>query len=216
MAARFAAGGATLCLTDVADERLGQVRSQLDLPDERLDARVVDLLEERATRAWCAALLERFTRVDALLHLVGGWRGGQPLADASLEDYAWLHDLLVRTVQHTTRSFRDALTDSGGRFALVSSSQAAAPSTTNAAYGAAKAAAEAWALALADDFRVSGSDAGANILVVNAILTPQMRAESPEREYRTFTPAEQIAEALAFLCSDAAARMNGKRLQLHP
>jgi NAD(P)-dependent dehydrogenase (short-subunit alcohol dehydrogenase family) len=43
-----------------------------------------------------------------------------------------------------------------------------------------------------------------------------MRAENPDKAFRTFTSAEDIAEALAFLCSDHAAKMNGKRLQLHP
>ena len=54
------------------------------------------------------------------------------------------------------------------------------------------------------------------MLVVNAILTPQMREESPEKPFRTFTSAEDIADAIAFICSDAAAKMNGKRLPLHP
>jgi len=51
--------------------------------------------------------------------------------------------------------------------------------------------------------------------VVNAILTPRMREENPGKEYPNFTSAEQIAEAIAFLLSDAAANMNGKRLSLH-
>ena len=101
-----------------------------------------------------------------------------------------------------------------GRFVLVSAKQAQAPTNTNAAYAAAKAAAEAWTLALADGF--AGTPATANIVVVDAILTPQMRAESPGKDFPTFTPAEHIAEAIAFLCSDAAAKMNGQRLALHP
>ena len=51
---------------------------------------------------------------------------------------------------------------------------------------------------------------------VNAILSPQMRAENPDKEYPTFTSAEDIAEAIAYVLSDAAAKMNGKRLALHP
>jgi NAD(P)-dependent dehydrogenase (short-subunit alcohol dehydrogenase family) len=214
---RLAEAGATLACTDVAEERLQQLGSDLDLAGERIDARVVDLLDEGAARGWCAALTERFDRVDGLLHLVGGWRGGQPLAEAPLEDYEWLHDLLVRTVQHATRAFRDALAGSAnGRFILVSSSQAQSPEGTNASYAAAKAAAESWTLALADDFRAADAAATANVVVVNAILTPQMRAESPEKEFKTFTAAEDIAEAIAFICSDSAAKMNGKRLSLHP
>ena len=178
------------------------------------DGRVVDLLDEEATRAWCAALLERFGRVDGLMHLVGGWRGGTPLHEAPLSDWDLLHDLLIRTVQHTTRAFHDALVASpAGRFALVSAKQAQAPSNGNAAYAAAKAAAEAWTLALADGF-ASSDAATANIVVVDAILTPRMREESPGKEFPTFTPAEHIADALVFLCSDAAAEMNGQRLPL--
>jgi NAD(P)-dependent dehydrogenase (short-subunit alcohol dehydrogenase family) len=214
---RLADAGAALACTDVAQDRLDQLATDLGLDDDRIDTRVVDLLDGDAARAWCAALADRFGRVDDLLHLVGGWRGGQPLAEASLDDYEWLHELLVRTVQHTSRAFYDAIRQSEhGRFVLVSSSQARAPDGTNASYAAAKAAAEAWTLALADSFAKDESPATANILVVNAILTPQMRAESPDKPFRTFTSAEDIAEAIAFLCSDAAAKMNGKRLPLHP
>jgi NAD(P)-dependent dehydrogenase (short-subunit alcohol dehydrogenase family) len=217
VARRLAADGASLGLTDVDQGRLDAVAGDLGLGDERLDARVVDLLDDRAAAGWSAALSARFGRIDGLLHLVGGWRGGEPLATAPLSDYEWLHDLLVRTVQHSTRAFFDGLAASAhGRFVLVSSSQAQAPDGTNAAYAAAKAAAEAWTLALADSFREAGAAATSNVLVVNAILTPQMRADSPEKPFRTFTSVEEIADAIAFLCSDAAAKMNGKRLPLHP
>jgi len=213
VARTLADAGATVAGADVSAELAEKVGVDLDLPAERWDGRAVDLLDEEATRAWRAALEERFGRVDALLHLVGGWRGGQPLHEEPLEDWVLLHDLLIRTVQHTSRAFHDALlAGPAGRFVLVSAKQAQAPSNTNAAYAAAKAAAEAWTLALADGFE--GTGATANIVVVDAILTPAMREESPGEEFPTFTPAEHIAEAIAFLCSDAAQKMNGQRLPL--
>ena len=215
VAKTLASAGATIAGVDRSQEHLDTLRAELDLPDDRFDARVVDLLDEQATRDWADHLRSRFGGVDALLHLVGGWRGGQPLPEAPLSDYEWLHDLLVRTVQHTTRAFHDALAASPhGRFVLVSSSQAQNPEGTNAAYAAAKAAAESWTLALADSFKDTA--ATANIVVVNAILTPRMREEEPDNPFRSFTSAEQIAEAIAFVCGDAAAKMNGKRLSLHP
>jgi NAD(P)-dependent dehydrogenase (short-subunit alcohol dehydrogenase family) len=213
VAERLATAGATIVATDVRQEAIDEVGERLGLPAERWDGRAVDLLDEEAARAWCAALGERFGRVDALAHLVGGWRGGQPLHEAPLSDWALLHDLLVRTVQHTTRAFHDALlAGEQGRFVLVSSKQAQAPTATNAAYAAAKAAAEAWTLALADGFE--GTRATANVVVVDAILTPAMRAESPGEEFPTFTPAEHIAAGIEFLLSDAAEKMNGQRLAL--
>jgi NAD(P)-dependent dehydrogenase (short-subunit alcohol dehydrogenase family) len=213
VARRLAAEGATVAGTDRHQETLDALAADLGLPPERWDGSTVDLLDEDAARSWCAALVERFGRVDGLVHLVGGWRGGQPLHEEPLSDWELLHDLLIRTVQHTTRAFHDQIAASSrGRFVLVSAKQAQAPSNTNAAYAAAKAAAEAWTLALADGFEPGG--ATANIVVVDAILTPQMREESPGKDFPTFTPAEDVAAAIAFLCSDAAGKMNGQRLPL--
>jgi NAD(P)-dependent dehydrogenase (short-subunit alcohol dehydrogenase family) len=215
VAKRLADGGATLALADVTEENAQAVKDQLDLPDDRVDARAVDLLDADAANAWAQALTDRFGAVDGLMHLVGGYRGGEPIESFDLGDYELLHDLLVRTVQLASRAFHSALSASEhGRFVLVSAAAAQNPEATNAAYAAAKAAAEAWTISLADSFRDSG--ATANIIVVNAIETPQMRAEGPDQERPTFTPAEHLAEAIAFLCSDAASRMNGQRLALHP
>jgi NAD(P)-dependent dehydrogenase (short-subunit alcohol dehydrogenase family) len=213
VAEALAAEGATIAGADVSQEKADEVGSELGLPEDRWDGRAVDLLDEEAARSWCTALVERFGRVDALLHLVGGWRGGEPLATAPLADWELLHDLLIRTVQHTTRAFHDALLASEhGRFVLVSSKQGQAPTNTNAAYAASKAAAEAWTLALADGFE--GTSATANVIVVDAILTQRMREENPDEAFPTFTPAEDIAGAIAFLCSDRAKKMNGQRFPL--
>ena len=110
------------------------------------------------------------------------------------------------------RSRRHLIESGRGRFVIVSSSQGQAPTHTNAAYAAAKAAAEAWTLALAHRFR--GTGATANVIVVGSILTPEMREESPDKDFSAFTPAEEIAEAVSYLCSDAAASMNGQRVTL--
>ena len=171
----------------------------------------VDLLDEQATREWASSL----DGVTGVVHLVGGWRGGKPMSEAPLDDWALLHDLLVRTVQHTTQAFAPALKEAGerARFVLVSSIQAQTPTSTNAAYAAAKAAAEAWTLSFADE--LAETRGTANILVVNAIVTPEMREQNPDKEYRTFTDARHMADAIAWLCSDAAVAMNGQRLSLH-
>ena len=215
VAKRLADAGATLALADRTQEHADAVKDSLGLPEERVDARAVDLLDESTANDWVAALTDRFGRVDGLLHLIGGYRGGEPIQSFDLADYEFLHNLLVRTLQLTTRAFHSVLTASEhGRFLFVSAAAAQNPEDTNAAYASAKAAAEAWTLALADSF--AGTGATANIIVVNAIETPRIREENPDAERPSFTPAEDIAEAIAFLCSDAASRMNGQRLTLHP
>jgi NAD(P)-dependent dehydrogenase (short-subunit alcohol dehydrogenase family) len=215
VAKHLADAGASLALADRHQEVADQVAQGLALPDDRVDPQAVDLLDESQANDWAAATEKKFGRIDGLLHLVGGYRGGEPIQSFDLADYDFLHDLLVRTLQLTTRAFHAALTTSEhGRFLLVSAAAAHNPESTNAAYASAKAAAEAWTLALADSF--TGTNATANIVVVNAIETPQMREESPGTQNPNFTPAEDLADAIAFLCSDSARRMNGQRLTLHP
>jgi NAD(P)-dependent dehydrogenase (short-subunit alcohol dehydrogenase family) len=215
VAKRLADAGASLSLADRSQEIADSVARDLGLPDDRVDPHAVDLLEESAANEWATETEKRFGRVDGLLHLVGGYRGGDPIHSFDLADYEFLHDLLVRTLQLASRAFHPALTSSGhGRFVLVSAAAAQNPEDTNAAYASAKAAAEAWTLALSDSFE--GTGATANIIVVNAIETPRIREENPDQERPSFTPAEDLAEAIAFLCSDSAGRMNGQRLALHP
>ena len=214
VARRLANDGATIAATDVNQERLDELGTDLGLPEDRYDGRTVDLLSEDATREWVSALVDRFGQVDALLHLVGGWKGGDPIATTPLSDYEWLHDLLVHTVQHTTRAFYEQLADSDhGRFVLVSASQAQSPSGTNASYAATKAAAESWTLALADSLK--DTNATANIVVINAILTLCMREKNPDKKFPTFTSTDDLAEAIRYVLGDSAAKMNGKRLELH-
>jgi NAD(P)-dependent dehydrogenase (short-subunit alcohol dehydrogenase family) len=212
VARRLGDAGAIVAGANRGQEEVDALGAELGL-GERWDGRAVDLTDEDAVGEWRDGLVERFGHVDGLIHLVGGWRGGQPLHEEPLADWDLLHALLIRTVQLTTRAFHAQLDASAhGRFVLVSAKQAQQPSNGNAAYAAAKAAAEAWTLAYADGFGPGG--ATANIVVVDAILTARMRAENPGKEFPTFTPAEHVADAIAWLCSDGAAEMNGRRLAL--
>jgi NAD(P)-dependent dehydrogenase (short-subunit alcohol dehydrogenase family) len=171
----------------------------------------VDLLTPEGAQSWAAEL----GTVDGLLHLVGGWRGGETIEAIDLADLELLEGLLFHTLVHTTRAFAPLLKAAGaqGRFATVSSNVVARPTAGNAAYAATKAAAEAWTLTLAAELAETGGTA--NVAVVNAIVTPQMRAENPDKAYKTFTDTSEIADGLVYLCTDAARKVNGQRLHLH-
>ena len=212
VARALVAAGASVALADRSTEHVKRLVDEL--PADRVHADAVDLLDPRGAESWAAAVALRFGGVDGLLHLVGGWRGGTPLAEAPDEDWTVMHDLAVRTTQHASRAFRPHLAEAGarGRFLLVSSLQAQKPSGPNAAYAAAKAAAEAWTLALADDLK--GTGATANVVVINALVTPEQRAASPEKAFKTFQGVEDVAATLTFLCTDAARTMSGQRVVL--
>jgi NAD(P)-dependent dehydrogenase (short-subunit alcohol dehydrogenase family) len=199
---RLAAAGARVVAADVRP---------LTWDDERISGVVVDLLDAPATRAWADEVTSAYGRVDGLLHLVGGWRGGATFAETDLADWALLHDLLIRTFQHTTLAFHEALRQSPyGRVVIVSQPGARQPTQGNAAYAAAKAAAEAWTLALADSF--TGGPAAAAILVVNQLLTDAMLEQKPD--WPGATHVADLAEAIAGLWNRPADEVNGQRIDL--
>jgi NAD(P)-dependent dehydrogenase (short-subunit alcohol dehydrogenase family) len=186
------AGGGSQVAKDLIGLLDGWDVSDVDVDD-------YDLLKPEDAERWAGSL----ERVDALVHLVGGWRGGNLVDDTPAEDLELLENLLIKTVQNTTRAFAPKLREAGGRFVLVSSKQAQAPDAKNAAYAASKAYAEAWTLAFAKDLGEHGGTA--NIVVVNAIGD-----DKP-----SFTPASHLAAGIAYLLSDEGSRMNGQRLSLH-
>lgn len=211
--ATFARAGARLALAGRDVSRGASVLQAAQVDPERCRTATVDLTVEAEVRAWAASVVAEFGRLDAVMHLVGGWRGGVAIEDFPQADWEWLNAALVRTTWQVIRAFAPALKAHRGRFVMISSPQAQRPSYTNAAYAAGKAAAEALTLALADELAPFGGSA--NIVVVKGILTPALRAELPEERQRELTPAEDIAQALLFLCSEAGGKMNGQRLSLH-
>jgi len=210
---QLAAAGATVVMADRDAGKLQPLADEVAAAGGAAHGYAVDLLDDDATRTWAASVRERFGRVDGVAHLVGGWRGGKGITETDLADWAWLSDLLVRTVQHTTRAFHDALRASpAGRFVLVSAAAASRPTATNASYAAAKAAAEAWTLAMADSFR--GSSAAAVVVVVNALVTPAMRAAKPDSPFTGFTDVDDLAAEIVGLWARPADEINGERLWL--
>lgn len=207
---RLAAAGATVVMANRTLDSLADLTADVSAAGGTAHPYAVDLVDEAATAAWAASVVSEFGRVDGLVHLVGGWRGGKGITETDLADWDWLSDLLVRTVQHTTRGFHDALRASpNGRFVLVSAAEASHPTAKNASYAAAKAAAEAWTLAVADSFR--DSPAAATIVIVKALLTPAMREAKPDKVFKGYTDVADLADTIADLWDKPAADVNGVR-----
>jgi NAD(P)-dependent dehydrogenase (short-subunit alcohol dehydrogenase family) len=221
---RLAEAGATVIGSDNDPERLAEAVDAASYAHggATVVGDTVDLLDREAARDWATRVEKDFGRVDGLVHLVGGWRGSETFTKTNLDDWDLLELLLIRTVQHTSLAFHEALQRSDrGRYVLISAAGASKPTAGNAAYSAAKAAAEAWTLALADYFRKAGLAEGAGgptsaaaILVVKALVHDAMRAERPNAKFAGFTDVKDLAEEIVGVWEKPAAEVNGKRLWL--
>jgi NAD(P)-dependent dehydrogenase (short-subunit alcohol dehydrogenase family) len=224
---RLARAGAHVVAADAAPERLAEAvdRARSDAGAAGaggvITGDVIDLLDPTATREWATRIEKEYGRVDGLVHLVGGWRGSASFPETDLADWDVLEKLLIRTVQHTSLAFHDALLRSPfGRYVLISAAGATLPTAGNAAYAAAKAAAEAWTLALGDSFRRLGGEGGpaaaATVLVIKALVHDEMRAQRPNAKFAGFTDVADLADAIADLWNRPAAEVNGTRQWLTP
>ncbi len=159
---------------------------------------VCDLTDAAAVIELAARVREEHGSVDGVMHLVGGWRGGQ-----DDEDWLWLESRLVTTLRNVTLAFREELGQAvAGRFAIVSSTSVERPTWGNANYAAAKAAAETWVRALASGWAKAGT-AAAVTLVVKAI-----------GEGEGYTKASSIGDAVCALWATPTAQLNGTRIRV--
>lgn len=210
------ATGATVIAIDTTTENAERAVAVAAGPGRAVPA-AVDLLDPEATKAFAEDLVKEYGRVDGVIHLVGGWRGSKSFGETRLEDWELLHKLLVQTLQHTSLAFHRALDAAGdGRFVLISATAASAPTAGNAAYAAAKAAAEAWTLALADGFKKDGDHAAAVVLVVKALLTDAMKEAKPDGKFPGYTHVDDLAAEIVGLFTLPAAEINGTRVRLAP
>lgn len=164
----LAAAGARVVATGRSAERLEPLRA-IGARVEVADATSLDSMTSLATR---------LGPVDAVIPLVGGWRGGGGLAGQSDDDFAALLPAL-EAVRASSRAFDSALRSSdAGRFAIVSSTAVGRPLAGGANYAAVKAAAEAWTRAVAQGFAKAARDAEEPLRAASVVF--RAKALDPE------------------------------------
>lgn len=201
----FAEMGASLALLDNDQGKLDSLVGELNLPEERLFASVVDLRDGEAVRDSAEAVAGKFGGVHALIHLVGGWTGGKTIAETPVSDLEGMLDQHVWTTFHLFQAFSPKLAASGwGRVITISPSTTSHPPAKRGVYTAAKAAQETLMLTLAEELKENGVTA--NII--------QVRAIDVEDKGTGATP-EVIVAAIQYLFSEQAGKVNGAKIPLY-
>jgi NAD(P)-dependent dehydrogenase (short-subunit alcohol dehydrogenase family) len=207
----LATDGWDLVLVGSSAERLAALVADLGLVPETVATVRANLRDRLAAVAAIDTAYERFGRVDALAHLVGGWTGGMHVGRSPDEPYADMLDQHFWTSLNMVRELAPRMVEAGfGRIAAVTSPMAANPDAGMSAYGVGKAAQETLFAALAQE--VAGTGVTVNVVRVRAIDTSAGEGGS-EQAYAT-TPAE-ISAAIRYLFTDAARVVNGQRIGLH-
>lgn len=173
-----------------------------------------EISTQAGANALIETVLERFGRLDVLAHTVGGFAGGQNVADTDDSTFQRMFDLNVNSFFNILRVSIPALRKSGdGRVIAIGSRAAVEPGAGVGAYGASKAA----MLSLTKTVAAENRDAGltANVILPGTMDTPANRMSMPGADFSKWVNPANVASLAVWLASDAARDINGAAIPVY-
>lgn len=202
--AHFAAQGARLALLDCEGPALQVLakrhRGALALPADLLDAAAVGVAVAAAMRA--------FGRIDAAVHLAGGFAMGEAVHETRHETWQQMLDLNVNTMLHSAAAVVPLMrAQGGGAIVNVGAAAALRGGAQMGAYAASKSALMRFTESMSAELRDDGIRV--NAVLPSIIDTPANRAAMPEADPKRWVAPEALAAVIGFLAGDDARAVHG-------
>jgi NAD(P)-dependent dehydrogenase (short-subunit alcohol dehydrogenase family) len=167
-----------------------------------------ELSTAQGANALVEEVVARFGRIDVLAHTVGGFAGGQSVAQTDDVTFQTMFDLNVNSTFYLLRAALPVMRDTGsGRIIAIGSRAALVPGPSVGAYSASKAA----MVSLIQTVALENKDAGltANVILPGTIDTPTNRKAMPNADTSQWVRPSTIASLMLWLTGDAGKDVNG-------
>jgi len=165
-----------------------------------------DLTEEAAAERAVADVVAEHGGIDHLLNVAGAWRGGTPVEDTPVEEFAFVLDVNLRTAFLTTKHALPHLQEAAGTVVNVAAKTSFTGGEGDAPYRAAKAGLRLFTESVAAE---NEGVVRANAVAPRVIDTPANREAMPNADFDDWATPAEIAATMAFLCSDGASATTG-------
>ncbi|MBK5293414.1 MAG: SDR family NAD(P)-dependent oxidoreductase [Acidobacteriia bacterium] len=181
---------------------------------ERFFALEGDLASADAAEMVVRGTLAHWGRLDAVVHLAGGYASGGTLEQTPDQVWDEMLEVNLRTAVRLMRAAAPVMQRAGqGRMVLTGSRAGVSPSAGLSAYAASKAALHAAVQSASEEWKRQG-------ITVNAVLpgtinTPANRAAMPGANMDEWVSPDSIASMMLWLCSDAGAGVTGALIPLY-
>ncbi len=185
-----------------------------DFPNANFTAMPAELSSGDAARKLAGDVVARFGRIDALIHVMGGFAGGQSVAETDDATFEKMLDLNYRAAFYLARAVLPQMRQQGsGRILAVASRQAAEPGAMVGAYSASKAA----LVALIRSIALENKDRciAANTVLPGTMDTPGNRGGDPNVDTSQWVKPAQVAALLVHLASEEAAQITGAAIPIY-
>lgn len=204
----FASAGANIVLAARSADKMDALVREQGLDAGRALAYPTDVTDPGSAQACVQAARDAFGRVDVLVNLAGGFRGGKLLYEMDDGDWQFLMDLNARSVFNMCRAVAPVmLAQSYGKIVNVGTKQALSGAARSSIYGASKAAVLRMTESLSSELCADGINV--NAIIPSTIDTPDNRKVMPKSDFSRWATPAQVAAVIKFLASDAADAVHG-------
>jgi NAD(P)-dependent dehydrogenase (short-subunit alcohol dehydrogenase family) len=187
---------------------------QSDFAHLAFAAIVADIATARGAGQLVEQVMARFGKLDVLVHTVGGFAGGQSVADTDDSTMRQMLDVNFHSLFYVLRAAMPALRTSGdGRVIAIGSRAAVDPGAGVGAYSASKAA----MVSLVRTIALENRDAGlrANVILPGTIDTPANRKAMPKADFSNWVHPTSIASMIVWLAGDGGKDVNGAVIAIY-
>jgi len=207
----FAEGGAQVAIVDRKSEpapgSLDGLHDPLFIGDTDVtNPESVQRMVDQAVAAW--------GRIDVLVNMAGGWRGGMPIHETSVETWDFVMNLNAKSVFLVCRAvIPQMLKQESGKIISVAAKSGLEGRAGTSVYNASKSA----VIRLTESISAEVKDHGINVNCVlpTIIDTPANRQQMPKSDFSKWVKPDAMADVLVFLASDAARAIHGAAIPVY-
>ena len=199
---------------DAGAQVVGTARRIETIANDRFEAIPCDLTSPRDAARLVADTIDKFQRIDTLIHVAGGFAGGAPVHET--DDAAWdsMWNLNVRAALNVLRAAIPHMRErKSGRIVAIGSRAGAEPAANISAYSASKAALLSLMKTVALENRKLGITA--NTILPGTIDTEANRRSDPSADRSKWVSPQKLAALALFLASEDAAEITGAAIPVY-
>lgn len=186
-------------------------QSESDHPNFTALAASLDSLD--AAKKAADTVIALFRKIDVLAHLVGGFAGGQNVADTDDATFRLMFEMNLTSAFHILRAVIPHMRKTGGRIIAIGSRAAEDPGPGVGAYSASKAA----LVSLMRTVALENKDVGitANVILPGTMDTPANRKAMPGAEISQWVQPASVASLIVWLAGDAGKDVTGAAIPVY-
>src|SRR5882724_5656722 len=173
-----------------------------------------EMSDQKGAAAVVEQVIVRFKRIDVVVHTVGGFAGGQTIAETDDATFQRMFDVNLNSAFYLLRAVLPEMRKTGsGRIIAIGSRAALEPGVGVGAYSASKAA----MVSLVRTVALENKDVGltANAILPGTMDTPANRKAIPNADVSKWVQPATVAELVVWLAGETGKDVNGSVIPVY-